>query len=123
MVQTAAGEAVGRNIGPLGLMPHDVGGVQAQVRVADADAVAAEGAGVAVGLQYFMTEIGDAAAPGFRFQIEADGGENVFVDGRREVGGQQGVRDLADQERIAAEGFVDGRGEAAFDGVAKQFAL
>ena len=90
---------------------------QAEVGVADADTIAAEGAGVAIGFQNFVAEIGDAAALGFGRQIEAHGGENVLVNRRGKVGG------LADQEQIAAKGFVDGRGEAAVDGVADQFAL
>ena len=123
VVEAAAGEAVGGSVGASGLVPHDVGGVEAEVGAVEAHAVAAEGAGVAVEVEHFGPEVGVAVAASGGVEIEADSLQDLAVQRFGEVGVEEFAGDLGDEQGIALEGGVDGGREAALDAELQEFAF
>ena len=104
VVEAAAGEAVGGSVGASGLMPHDVGGVEAEVGAVEAHAVAAEGAGVAVEVEHFRPEVGVAVAASGGVEIEADSLQDLAVQRFGEVGVEEFVGDLGRRAGDRARG-------------------
>ena len=113
VVQGAECQSVGFGIRATGLMPHDMGGFQGQVRVAKAQVKSADGASMFVRAKDFFAKgrIAFCASIRAEIQIQANLGQDVFVNRVGKMLFQQKPRKFNDQLRAPAQSLPYFRSE------------